>query len=319
VSRAALVALTVLCAPLAAQAYSTEVSTLEADINERTDCPPNRDILGGGMDPTDASSLAAAVLYPLDEGVSYPASFTVVVRDFGGPHDSYRIAAICGSLPDREIVDDSFPAPAGGVGIGIVQCPLGKVAVSGGVSLGGSGFATDFSIAALAPHFPQFLFAPDLTSRAPGEHPAPQGWKAAWRNDEGAATTGRVAAVCVSAEDVVTVVEDDTVEAGSVRAQSVFCPAGMTALGGGADAIDRTDLRTTSSAPVFAGFPFAVRLSDRAEGPAPDPIGWRVALRNDSASAKAFQVAAVCAPEPATSAGAAFSIAALVALRRRRG
>ena len=92
----------------------------------------------------------------------------------------------------------------------------------------------------------------------------------------------------------ITVVESDTVNAGTFEALVATCPAGRVAVGGGVDPDNVLTVVVTSSAPMVGG-DRTVTLSNGRHGPA---TAWWGAVRNNGTSATPFKVAAICARAP---------------------
>jgi hypothetical protein len=298
--------------PGTARAVFTEVHSLEIETQSGLfgTCDTGVGIGGGveGVEPT--WTVHSSYVSTLSSGY-----WTGFVQNLGAP-STVKTAAVCANgngWPGFEVVGDDYQIPAGGVAGDSVLCPLGTIALGGGASFGGAlGAGT---IVATAPYFPASPLAPRLHQQEDGERGPPGGWWSSYRSGAGV-LAGAVVATCGAADDAVTVVNSNTVDAGEVAAASARCPTGTIAIGGGVDAADPTGLRLASSAPLFFGFPLATRLANVADGVAGAPVGWRASLRNDGATSQLFQVAAVCVPE---SGGAPLAaVLALGALARRR-
>lgn len=315
---AAFVALVLSTAP-PTSAFVTRVSPTSAlsDAADASILCTSGSPLGGGFD-----SAAFGVLTARDTGVSEPEApqdpierWAVQALNPTGMFQDWRFAAVCGSLPGLEYVFEDMTTLAGLSTSENVACPLGKVAVGGGaLTLSG----IDARMTATGPYFPADPLGPQLSDQPDGEAGTPGGWRVSHQN-VGAATTGVVFAVCANGAGVRTIVDSETVQPGQARVAVADCPAGTAAVGGGFDAQDRDGLRLAASSPLFEGFVFRDGIFDLTTSTTEDAIAWRVVVRNESASAKTFQVAAMCVPEPAAPAAAAGAAAALALLRRRRG
>jgi hypothetical protein len=174
-----------------------------------------------------------------------------------------------------------------------------------------------------APTFGMNPLTSSLASRAVGENPAPTGWEVRYAAGVNVPFDHWLRVTCADFDDVVTIVASDVVQPGEVEIRTASCPAGKAAVGGGVDAAVPTKLRVASSGPLFFGFPLPERLFDQPNTqsisePGPAPIGWRVAVRNEGSEARAFQVAAICAPEPGGGAPAACAGLLLLAAHRSR-
>jgi hypothetical protein len=298
--RAILRALAVLSlvVPAGASAFVTSVSLTQAlsDAADSNILCPSGSPLGGGFD-----SAAIGVLTARGTGVFEPAApldplerWAVQLLNPSGMFQDYRVAAVCGSLPGLSYVFEDMTTIAGLSTSENVVCPLGKVAVGGGaLTLSG----IDARLTATGPYFPGNPLGPQLSDQPDGEAGTPGGWRVSQQN-VGVATTGVVFALCASNVDLRPIVESQTVQPGQARVAVSDCPPGMAAIGGGFDAQDRTGLRLAASSPLFEGFPFRDGIFDLTTSTNEDAIAWRVVVRNESASAKTFQVVAMCVPEP---------------------
>jgi len=73
-----------------------------------------------------------------------------------------------------------------------------------------------------------------------------------------------------------------------------------------------TGRSTSGTSPLFR------RLAAMEAGNAGAPIGWYVALRSEAMTPRAFKAAAICAPEPASTALGVAAMGTLAALSRAR-
>lgn len=310
-----------IAAPAGAQGVVTVVSgEHSAAGGYGVDCPDDLVALGGGFDPSDADNVKVSVsqvLESINEFYPWRWSASVFTRSVSPPYEPFRIGAVCARARGVEYVEDEFPFAAGGIASDSVLCPFGTVAISGGSAIG-SGNASESSIAALGPYFPFDVLGPRLADQPDGEQGAPTGWRAS-RVSEGPDGDGSVNALCLAADDVVTVVESDTVNPGQISISHIPCPAGTFAVSGGADAPILDGLRVVSNGPLFVSLPFYLRLFAKGAGTHEPPPAWRVAVRNDAAVARSIKVAAVCMPEAADGSIVAFATLLAARVRRRIG
>lgn len=315
---AALVALLLGAAPAAG--FVTRVSSTIAlsDAADSSLLCPSGSPLGGGFD-----SAAFGVLTSRGSGIAEPALPSDPVTRWAletlnptGTFQDFRTVAVCGNLPGLVYVFEDSTTPAGSPSSESVLCPLGTVAISGGALT--DGFPIDARLTASGPYFPAIPIAPLLSDRPDGEAPLPGGWRVSHDN-VGSATLETVFAACADWDEVHPIVESRTVAAGDAEVAIATCPAGTSAVAGGFDATNRVGLRLAASSPLFAGFPLVDGIFDVTGSTTELAIAWRVVVRNEGVSAKTFQVAAICVPEPATPAVTAVAVlAGLVAARRSR-
>lgn len=308
-------------APAASADVISRVSTA-FDINVGSDasflCPSGR-VLGGGFDTENLDALVTRATAPVEFPLpSDPVTrWMVSILNSTGTEQAMRLAVVCGVIPGLGYERDDFSVAAGGFGADSVFCPLGRTAVGGGVARQPDGSLADNWVVGTGPYFLASPLSARLAQRPEGENPAPNGWEGGYQS-EGAAGDATVTAVCADFDDVLTMVEAATVNAGATDVTTVLCPSPMRALSGGVDTEDRDGFRVLSTAPVFFGFP-VIRTFNAPEQVSLAPIGWRVVVRNDGIASKPYKTAAICAPEPAATATAALaSLAMLAATRRSR-
>jgi len=327
------VLLGVVAAPPAEADYFTVISEVEVGAFQSAaywpiGCiDPATPELGGGFDFADLDTMTGTTNGP-GSPLAGPPVARVWYVGTSNPNDTPRTikyAATCGDLPIVAVTEEVFSVPADISGTPEDElasdsslCPLGTVALSGGVS--GDGPVSALMIVS-APTFGMNPLTSSLASRADGENPAPSGWEVQYAAGVNVPFDHWLRVTCADFEDVVTIVESDVVNPGEVETRSASCPSGKVAVGGGVDAAVSTKLRVAANGPLFFGFPLPERLLSQEntvslDDPGPAPIGWRVAVRNQGSEARAFKVAAICAPEPAAAAPAA--CAALLALAARR-
>lgn len=170
-----------------------------------------------------------------------------------------------------------------------VRCPVGLVALSGGVD---TASFTVIEIASLAPTFGGNA----LAFQANGVRSAADGWYASVKNFDTVARTVAVVAVCAPLSGVQVSIASTTVATGSANAPttsgtSAICPLGFAAVGGGIDLALPASMRVSTLAPVY-GTQF---LIDIPAGQQSAPTGWNGNARNEGGSGT-VKVAAICAP-----------------------
>ena len=270
--------------------------------------------VGGGFDTLATSAFVTDTAEPIAGGWR-----SALYNEPSGGAESFSNVAICeDSAAEPTLVSASFDVPQLSVASGLVLCPAGMTALSGGV--GAPGASGSGSAMLLAPVWPLAAGGSHLRDRIDGEFAGPTAWEAVERNDLPlGAFSATVSALCADRSDVVTVIESGSVAAGTVASNTVNCPTGTRAVGGGVDASDHTDLVLVASAPVFFGFP-PKRITAVADGASASiPIGWRSSVRSDASTARNLKFAAVCVPEPSGTALALAAVTALAARRRAAG
>jgi len=164
------------------------------------------------------------------------------------------------------------------------SCEPGEVPVGGGTGPEKVAFVR---LTEIAPGFgdSHAFFADE------GAGPAPDVWFSSATNGEvGQENLQRTGAVCVPS-DVPTssVVEQESVSAGSLGTRVVTCPSGSVAMGGGPSPTDLLEVRVTKTAPRLAD-----RLLDMGPGQAPAPTGWSSAVRNFDTKDHGWAAVVVC-------------------------
>jgi hypothetical protein len=307
-----------LAAPAAA-AFYIRVETVEVgtDPSATTSSQPScgGDVrLGGGFDTTAGASLTARAAITTQDSPGW----ATVMRNDGVAPAPFTGAVICSDAESEPtIAESSFPVTGGDIVSDLVSCPGDGVALNGGVAY--TGFPGFSSTVLLSPIFPFDPGGSFLRQRADGSAPAPGGWEVvALGDDDMANVSATMFAVCLDRENVLTVVASGIADPDGVSSATVPCPAQTTAVGGGVDAEERVGLHLVGSGPVLFGLPLPTRITELSDGEAGAPTGWRVALRNDSFSARSFKAAAICVPEPGGTALGAAALAALATSRRGR-
>jgi hypothetical protein len=176
---------------------------------------------------------------------------------------------------------------AGSSGTVAVTCPSGTVATGGGVDLGN---VFTEKVTSSSPTFggTRLISLPD------GNGPAPNGWRASAVNNDPAVQTLKVAVMCGTGSSLSTVLSSAFAPANTFSSVRVTCPGGTMAIGGGVDVADFANMIVTASAPTFAAN--NNRLIFQPDGPALGPIGWQVAVLNQTGAAQPFKAAAICIP-----------------------
>jgi hypothetical protein len=275
-------------------------------------CEPPSGVVGGGFDTNADQVLVGEASRPVLGDDAWESA----MYNPGAALESFTTAVLCADdAPAREAVTQEFPIPANAVTSHFALCSNGLTASSGGVAV--AALPGRHSTVLLAPAWP---FDPDgerLRDRAAGRAPGPTAWEAVERSHGGdVASIGIVTVLCADWPGIRTVIEEDAVDPVAVASMTVLCPARHVAVGGGVDADDRQGLYLVASAPVFAGAPLVTRIVD-VIGSAADPIGWRVAVRNDAAAPRSLKAAAVCVPEADGAIVTAAMLAAWAHVRSR--
>lgn len=313
-----------LIAPAARGALSTEVASNPAPAGSFgagfATCPVGTQALSGGTDVDNVLSMWIAASAPVfgptylidqpDGSAPAPTTWYGAAQNHASGTLNVKFAAICSSEISPTTMVASWSVAAAGSNGGIVHCPLGTVAIGGGVDVEnilhmlvtGSGlvFAGDVGL----------LLTPD------GTQPAPIGWSGYVRNEDSVPHAMKVAAICSSAVAATAVVGSASVNSGSFGGVNVPCPVGADLIGGGIEPGNVFSVNVTSSAPLFAGpTPF---LAQQPDGTASAPIGWSAYAVNGDFSVQPVKVAAIC-PEPDGGlAGASLLGAAMLLSSARR-
>lgn len=179
------------------------------------------------------------------------------------------------ALQGYELVQEQHTVQANGFLRRSVTCPDGTVVLGGGVRKVG------------APIEPSPIVIQESSPGTTGGG-ARWIWLVAARNTAAADRTVEISAVCAEPPPGYELVRTDaTVQSGGVVRETVSCPAGTVALGGGAQVVGAgsSDFRTDllESAP------------DALSGTA---TSWTIALLNDSGQLRTIGVRAVCAEAP---------------------
>ena len=197
--------------------------------------------------------------------------------------------SLTASLSSTITVVGSDTVSAGNFGSVRVECPIGMVAIGGGIDPEN---VLTMKVTSSGPTFDQnnerLIFQPD------GANPAPIGWQASARNDGTTTKSFKVAVICAPISSVTTVVGSDTASAGSFGSERVECPRGKYAIGGGIDLDNVLTMVVTSSGPTF--IQNNNRLIFQPDGTSPAPVGWQASTRNEATTTKSFKVAVICAP-----------------------
>jgi hypothetical protein len=268
--------------------------------SRRVLCPLGMVALGGGVDLGNVLNMTVTSSGPTfapserlvqmpDGDHPAPIGWQASARNNGPTAKTLKVGVICAPLPDVTTVVLSDTVNPGTFDARRVLCPVGKVAVGGGVDLGN---VLTMDVTSSGP-----TFAPSerLVQMPDGDHPAPIGWQASARNNGATAKTLKVGVICAPLPDVMTVVLSDTVNPGTFDSRRVLCPGDRIAVGGGVDLGNVLNLAVTSSGPTFAP---SERLVQVPDGDNPPPIGWQASARNDGPAARALKVGVICAKPP---------------------
>jgi hypothetical protein len=179
---------------------------------------------------------------------------------------------------------------AGTSSVGVARVPCGE----GAITLGGGLDPENVVSMILTSTAPAFGADPSdrLIFRSDGTSEAGVEWQATSLN-EGAAKTIKVAAVCATGVAATTEVASRLAPASSATTQTVLCPEGSVAVGGGVDVSNVAQMRVIAQAPVFGSGP-PESLATRPNGPNPAPSGWSATIRNVGGGAQVFTVGAIC-------------------------
>lgn len=220
-----------------------------------------------------------------------------------------RVAAVTSATPSAgpaspiaqlTTVIASSTVNAGTDGAVSVGCPAGMVAISGGVDPANIGTMT---VGASAPTFGGM----SMFALADGSYDGPDGWRARVINNDSSAATIKVGVVCASMAGVRAVVGSNSAPAGSHSTESVVCPPGRVAVGGGIHPAGVVSLTVTSSSPLIG----SSRTFSVTNGTYAAPNGWFGAVRNDDATPRTFKVGVICARESAVNLSTVVSSVAI--------
>ena len=123
-------------------------------------------------------------------------------------------------------------------------------------------------------------------------------WSPSIRNVTNTTQYAKLAVVCGAVDDVEVVTDTFPVPAGAIGSDSVLCPFGTVALGGGVVKQDATNANTktiAALAPIFPANPLTRSLASRPVGENPAPGGWEAAFVSEG-PAGTGEVDAICAP-----------------------
>jgi hypothetical protein len=267
---------------------------------KRVLCPMGMVALGGGVDLGNVLNLVVTSSGPTfapsqrlvqtpDGDNPAPIGWQASARNEGPTAQTLKVGVICAPLPDVTTVVLSETVNPGSFDVRRVLCPMGKLAVGGGVDLGN---VLTMDVTSSGPTFEP---SQRLVQTPDGDNPAPIGWQATARNNGATAQALKVGVICAPLPDVMTVVLSETVNPGTFDSRRVLCPGDRIAVGGGVDLGNVLNLVVTSSGPTFAP---SQRLVQTPDGDNPAPIGWQATARNEGPSARALKVGVICAKPP---------------------
>ena len=165
-------------------------------------CPANYSAMGGGVDSHTPSRMTVSSSAPTF-GTQYitgrpvgpggaPSGWNGGVRNQGNAVGLMKVAAICTPTAGvTSVVSDSFFVGAGSAAGSSTLCPIGTVALSGGVD---SPFYTTTAVVATTPLLSGAQPLP--IDRPPGSYASAVGWYGILYNYGPGLATARVAAVC---------------------------------------------------------------------------------------------------------------------------
>jgi hypothetical protein len=218
-------------------------------------CPAGTVVLGGGALAAGGSS--ANRLTELQEsapdttGIAPEYLWMAAVSNHSANAYTLQIYAVCASAPaGYQIVEQTRSLPAGGFVSGVPGCPAGKVVIGGGASVVNEGSAN---------------FNTQIEETAPATTGGQPVWFASVRSYSTVNHTLGVWAVCATQPPGYRIVERDYSLAPGAFVQDVAtCPAGTTAMGGGAKVIGESPadygMQIQASAP--GGFSYLNAVSN---------------------------------------------------------
>ena len=267
---------------------------------ERVLCPSGMVALGGGVDMDNVLTMnvtSSAPVFDADQArlISQPTGtnpapvgWQATALNNAGSTQSFKVGVICAPLSNASTVVGADTAGAGSFGVERVLCPVGTVAVGGGVDMDN---VLTMAVSSSAPTFDAGQAR--LISQPAGINPAPVGWQASALNNAGSTQGFKVGVICAPLPNASTVVGADTAGAGSFGVERVLCPAGTIAVGGGVDMDNVLTMAVSSSAPTFDAD--QARLISQPAGTNPAPIGWQASALNNAGSTQGFKVGVICA------------------------
>ena len=164
-------------------------------------CPAGKTAVGGGVDVEDdnimvvtssSPTIAGSRIYDISDGnYAGPDGWWGTVRNNSISLKTFKVGVVCQPLEGITTVISSNTAAAGSWGTQAANCPLGKIAVGGGMDVENvfTVFATE-----TAPKFE--LPQATLMQRDPGVQPAPIGWQASVSNTASVGKLLKVGAIC---------------------------------------------------------------------------------------------------------------------------
>lgn len=258
------------------------------------ECPPDTLLLGGGaLVFGSAANKALVASQPLlDFSSGQAIGWEVEANEVFADATSWAIqaSAACGNVPGLERVGDATVSDSSTLKDLVVECPVGKRAISGGFEIGGATAGISF-----------YQSAPDDLG-APG---FPLGWQfgaiETVATDSNWSLRGQV--LCADLDALLFQAATAQQRNEQFRELTLECPAGYVALGGGGRLggaiVDWID----TSAPVFSG------------------TSWRVGFQRPTSqlgqNSSTLSYRVVC-PEPTAALQGLLALASVVGLGRRR-
>jgi len=288
------------------------------------DCPAGNIAVSGGTDvqnvlnmlvTANAPWFADRLLFQPDGAAPAPTGWYGAVLNNQASSAAMKVGAVCSDAIAASAQVASISVMNGDFAGAFAYCPMGTVAIGGGVDVNN---VFTMRVTASAPVFPGNV---ELIFMADGEAPAPIGWAGFARNDGASPLPMKVAVICTSDVSPSAMIASTTANSGSFSGSNVSCPLGTNAIGGGIDLGNVLTMTVTSTAPLFPGMVPDSFLLSQLDGAGPAPVGWAGYARNDDPSGKLVKVAAICVPEPsaeATSISIGLALGGLVARRQRR-
>jgi hypothetical protein len=284
-------------AVIAAKNFTLDTSGATPAGSATVMCPTGTRATGGGVGPTapvDGDNYRVQASGPVDSsGLSVntdsgdiPRGWLVTVSLFSGPPSAdFRAFALCSR--DSDAVVQAVPGTGSATWTGLVQCPTGMRALSGGA----------LPLSPVPDGEQDYIFHEsnpvDSTASTSGTTTGDVavGWRTVVDTNGGGSGAPRFFAVCSAKSDATVRAADLTVPASQTASTTVSCPSGRRVVGGGmgVDAADVND-RVEYIAPIGpAGTIAGTKTGDIAKQ-------WTASGRNTSSTTeRVYRVMVLCA------------------------
>lgn len=263
----------------------------------RVNCPAGMVAVSGGVDLANVLTMVVSSSAPVydnerlilqaDGSAPAPTGWQATAINEAAVAQDFRVGVICVDEAvglSSEI--DSATVGNGFFNVANADCPVGTMAVGGGIDLGQ---VLQMRVSSSAPLFPGAANN-RLFQRDDGVDVAPTGWQATAINDSTTDYEMKVAAICApEAAGALTIITSDTLSGGFGLARSV-CPAGMVAVGGGVDLENVLTMDVSASGMTFTGA--TARLYQQADGVQGLPAGWQGTARG--ANGRTVRTGVIC-------------------------